>query len=99
MIQLTGKIVDCVQAQNKDYTTGEITPIVKFTVLSSDGRTSKLYPFKADISTLSAWLKCVDRDVCIHVREWKQGEKNGLCLADKKSLPNILRATPLAAAA
>lgn len=97
MITLTGKIVDAKQAQNKDYTTGELTPIVKFTLLSSDGQNSKLYSLKADISTLSVWLKCVDKEVSISVREWEQGTKHGLCMADKKGLPSVVRPIALSA--
>lgn len=104
MLQLTGNIHDVYSAEFTNRETGVISRDFKAEILHKSNGKTEILTLKVDASAFESWLKVKGRDMMIEVRPYalksrEGGIVQGLALADKKSLPSILRAAVGAAAA
>ena len=98
MLTLSGKLLNIVQGEKKDYTTGEISPSFTAEILHQARGKSLVDTVKIDPSTLMIWEKLIGQDLSFEVRVYAmKGNdgtvQSGLTLADKKGLPFV---TPVA---
>lgn len=102
MIQITGKLINIASSPFTDRQTGEQSTTHTAEVLHQVKGKSEVQGLKLDASVLDAWAKAVGRDISVEVRSYAMKRDDGTImagygLADKRSLPNLLR--PVAAAA
>jgi hypothetical protein len=92
MITLTGKLLDIVKSEKKDFKTGELSPEYSAEILHKSRGKSVVESVKMDMSVVGAWSKVVGHDISCEVSFYAMTSKEGglikgLALADKKSLP------------
>lgn len=103
MLQLTGNIYDVYSSDFTDKSTGEVTRDYKAEILHKSKGKTEITVLKVDFSTFESWLKVKGRDMVVEVRAYAMKTREGaimqgLALADKKTLPGLLRAAAPAAA-
>lgn len=104
MLQLNGLIYDVTSKNVTDRETGAIGVQHSAEILHKSNGKTEVLALKLDPTVFDSWLKAKGRDMTVEVRPYAMktregGILQGLTLADKRALPNILRAQPLAAAA
>ena len=104
MLQLIGNIYDVTAKDVTDRETGVITCVYTAEVLHKANGKTEVLALKLDQAVFDAWVKCKGRDMAVEVRPYAMktregGIMQGMTLADKRSLPGVMRAAPVAAAA
>lgn len=103
MITLTGKLLDIVKSEKKDFKTGELSAEYSAEILHKSRGKSVVESVKMDISVVGAWTKAIGHEISCEVSFYAMTSKEGglikgLALADKKSLPVSSHAPNLKAA-
>lgn len=104
MLQLIGNIYDVTSKNVTDRETGVITLQHTAEILHKSNGKTEVLALKLDAGVADAWMKCKGRDIAVEVRPYAMktregGILQGLTLADKRALPNVLRAAPVATVA
>lgn len=104
MIQLTGIIYDVTAKNVTDRDTGVISLQNTVEILHKSNGKTEVLALKLDQAVAESWAKAKGREMVVEVRSYAMktregGIMGGYVLADKRSLPTVLRSAPVAAAA
>lgn len=104
MLQLIGNLYDVTSKNVVDRETGVITLQHTAEVLHRSNGKAEILALKLDQAVADSWSKAKARDISVEVRPYAMktregGIMQGLTLADKRALPNVLRVAPAGAAA
>lgn len=103
MFLIIGKIHEIVPSQFTNKETGEVSDQFSVEVLHKELGKSVITSLKLDVSVVPEWTKHLGKDFNAQIRPWamksRDGINSGFALADKKSLPNLMRSGQAAPAA